>query len=512
MSEFKSTVTETAASAQIPDSAYFQMLEHAKNFGTLPRVQAPSGTPWTKEDAINQLKELGARLEPPTAQVYIVDVLQRLGRDFELKSDLLRVKDLLAESAVYATSILDKVLKSEVDCVSTSTGMDFFWKDSAQYAPKELMFHIDEESILSFDQNGKILNPLVLRKYEKVWSCLSFSLAAHTLYGATGHFTPALGDRGAKFYPAQTIGVSDVLLVGAWGGCDSKTRGLTEKKAAALKKAGQIKFFEKVTSKQGGEGRDYLVISLEDDDHLRAAVSIDEANAERSQMDEIMEFANKLQIIDRVRQYQADFMEEYDGIWTELEGLKDRVTSNPILSEPFVMAPPDLTMLNFDEADISKLSPQMSLEQLSDALPSLRDHKNLLSMIARIKLEIEAWENFAPRFNSLQTPARKLHGRLEIFGTYAELHLDCLTIKERDINTADHPKKTFNFTEADLLKCVQKIAEHLEKEADIKEASTQLIEELLDDEKPIDNDTNSEEASQAVAVDPGNDTASDSNS
>ena len=56
------------------------------------------------------------------------------------------------------------------------------------------------------------------------------------------------------------------------------------------------------------------------------------------------------------------------------------------------------------------------------------------------------------------------------------------------------------------------IAKHLEKEADNKESSTQLIGELLGNEKPIDNDTNSEEAPQAVAVDPGNDTASDSNS
>lgn len=505
MSEFKSTstanheaVTETAASAQIPDSAYFQMLEHAKNFGTLPRVQAPSGTTWTKEDAINQPKELGARLEPPTAEVYIMDVLQRLGRDFELKSDLLRVKDLLAESAVYATSILDRVLKAEVDCVSTSAGMDFFWKDGAQYAPKELIFHMDEESILSFDQNGKILNPLVLRKYEKVWSCLSFSLAAHTLYGATGHFTPALGDKGAKFYPAQTVGVSDVLLVGAWGGCNSKTRGLTEKKVAALKKAGWIKFFEKVTSKQGGEGRDYIIISLEDDDHLRAAVAFDEENAQRSQMDEVMEFANKLQVVDRAQQYQADFMEEYDGIWTELERLKERVMSNPILNEPFVMASPDLTVPNFDEVDVSKLSPQMSLEQLSDALPSWEDHKDLLSKIAQMRIEVEAWEEFAPRFNNLQSAAQKLHGWLEIFGTYAELHLNCLAPLDRDVPSA--PKEAFAFTEDRLLKCAQRIDQYLKEEANNREASTQLIGELLGNEKPVDNHTNPEEATQVVAV------------
>lgn len=518
MSEFKRTSVnhETATSAQIPDSAYFQMLEHAKNFGTLPRVQAPSGTPWTKEDAINQLKELGARLEPPTAEVYIMDVLQRLGRDFEPKINLLRVKDLLAEGRSYAASVLNRIAKADKSrfIPTSATTVNYLWSDHTQYAPKELRFLMDEESILPFDQNGRILSPLILRRYEKALDQLDPSLVAagHSFYGVTGYFTePCIEGGCARFYPAQTVEASDILLAIAWGGSNSKRCGLSEDKAAQLIEDGQIKFFEKVTSKQGHEGRDYLVISLEDD-RLRAAVAFDEGKAAVSQADKVMEFADKLQIIDRARQYQADFMEEYDNIWTELEGLKERVMSNPILNETFVIAPPDLSVPNSGKIDASRLSPQMSLEELTYALPSWEDHKDLLSKIAQMQIEVEAWEEFAPRFNELQAPARKLHGRLEIFGTYAELHLGCLTIKERDINTADHPKKTFDFTEADLLKCAQKIAEHLEKEANNKEASTQLIGELLGNEKPIDNDTNSEEAPQAVAVDPGNDIASDSNS
>lgn len=456
---------------------------------------------------------------PPTQQpessskdVRLLDVLAKIGRDFEPNPALLQVGDLLKAGGVnYATKILSRIIGTEVtyarkDSLHKYYGKiaralrtvseeveaeyvadslhsgSFTWQGCHRYAPENLEFCVDENSILIYDDRGILQNPVGLQQCPQTESCFDFSLEARVVYSATG--IAESHDRLGTFYPAQTLDVQDVLLVTAWGGTNSKTRGLTLEFAQRMLKRGLFKFFEKVSSKHGKEGYDYIIIPLIDNTDLQRAVSIDGITVSLAQADNVTRFAHKLNLINQAKQNHNSFSEQYEEIIRQLDALRNRVDANPVLDDPFVTKP-DVVILGLKEFCIDNLSPEMSINDLAKALPDSGKLRNLQRELERVQIEVEAWEEFAPQFSTLQPVARKLYGWIQVDGTHAELHMNHLKAVKPNGHATE--AMIFMFTDCSLYSCARLLDCCLREANKSKECNKKLLAELLSDKEVVSN-------------------------
>lgn len=306
-------------------------------------------------------------------------------------------------------------------------GYGVTWQDTKQYASR-LQFVLKDEMPLRYNATGHLAQPLHLTLGEHAANNLLRTLDASSLvYVACGAYVEtedvssedesraedvdSRGESRVEFHldtmPAEGVdsldvfhldtmladGVDslDVLLAVKWGGADSNTRGLTE--SGLTEKA---RYFKKVTSNGGKEGIDYIVLpACEQPKYLKRAIT----RALEKQALAEKDFGRKWK---RYQDYTSRYTKVQEESWDLLDEaikLVSKCEQEPVAQLLFVETPKQVKLEKVAEWQFSPNDDLEAAKAVQKAEADLRETKNRL---ARKRIEVENWLEFAPKFARLQ--------------------------------------------------------------------------------------------------------------
>lgn len=358
-------------------------------------------------------------------------------------------------------------------------GYGVTWQDTKQYASR-LQFVLKDEMPLRYNATGHLAQPLHLTLGEHAANNLLRTLDASSLvYVACGAYVEtedvssedesraedvdSRGESRVEFHldtmPAEGVDSLDVLLAVKWGGADSNTRGLTE--SGLTEKA---RYFEKVTSNGGKEGIDYIVLpACEQPKYLKRAIT----RALEKQALAEKDFGRKWK---RYQDYTSRYTKVQEESWDLLDEaikLVSKCEQEPVAQLLFVETPKQVKLEKVAEWQFSPNDDLEAAKAVRKAEADLRETKNRL---ARKRIEVENWLEFAPKFARLQPQVVTNRGWMLIAQGVARVSLPTVEASEKPYTVT-----TYAFSDVRLNDLLNDLEEYAQRNYAVKQENCQRL-------------------------------------
>lgn len=380
----------------------------------------------------------------------VPDLLQKLDESY-VPGRQFTVGDLLKVSREYARQILSSHENAHV----TDDGKIFTWRDEQTYSP-DIIFEATEDNVLDYDRTGMFCGVNNYNVAETIYKTIEFDPRGNIVDSVAIWGVHTTRADGTHFRHTPACDANAVLLAVQWGGAHSTTRGLTQEEASRIE---NVLFFEKSSSKKGGYGYDFYIISLQDDEKLRDAVVLDEIYLKQLMANWEMQFAAKYAVICSIEDDRKKYQEACAGVEKELYDLACRVSENSLIADCAYVH--GLEVTGCPELGEQEYSYDMSLDELIELVISKENFDMLSTICEKQEIKVRAWEKFAPLYAQLHdVVAQECYGWLEVYGDKAELQLPDTS----DDNVAHIVIYEFNFTEKKLQNCIRLIEDYIKSE------------------------------------------------
>lgn len=405
----------------------------------------------------------------------VIDLLRKLGRKFS-PMDPITVADLVSIGREYARKFIADLSYSVV----RDNGDDFSWISSEKYAPN-ITFRADNSLRLRYTEDGKFITAINYFDADDVLPLLPFnhhgnSEDAIIAWGCA----KGAGKEWSFAVKSEVMKSSDLLLAVPWGGAHSSTRGQTADEVKKFSKL--VKYFEKQSSKSGGEGVDFYIIDFATDGQLLSAALRSEQRLEKEDTqaeicchakwlairrlnllcDEMeQEFTAKSQELDRLHDEIMTAIEEELGIGSDDDNFV--LIGAPAKPGIFTELPRDFSLRD----SVGKLLDDR--EKLHDLQLKFQLNYDTCVLIAR------SYRDLVPKYAQLAPiVCEKCHGRLEIWSNAVRVFLPGSAEDGSHVLTSHQ----FNFTEKKLGDCIKLIRDYMTAEEQAARANKVALEDL----------------------------------
>lgn len=471
MAKTNKTETRRPSTEEVKETTKTVMNKLTTETRLLETVFSASG----EEDLLEAIKH--AETMPTHAEMgadNIVDLFSKLGRNFTPMEEV-TVGDLASLGRKYAQEFICGTVFSSVH----DHNAYFSWKSSQKYAPS-IIFEADNTLRLRYDKFGDIPTIINYTNADEVLPHLPFNPVGNDFECIVTWGIASEKDGVWRFRAKPLSGATDLLLAVPWGGAHSNTNG-RKKGELLFEHTPEIRFFEKQSSKSGGEGIDYYIIKIIPGD-LRDAIATTEARlADEDHEAELYFFAKYLQI--KVLKQMCDDIEEqmqedvkeleglYDHIDDQVEALCKKYKNAHIFSAP---------RREFIPYGISrKYDYKMSLHELTTCAEKqlLNAEVEFVRALEKNKLMAQSYANLVPKYAQLASCVySKCRGRMEILSDGVIL---CLPSTEEGGHMfVEH---SFGFTESQLGLCIELIHNFISTEKTMAEENAELLKQLCEE-------------------------------
>lgn len=397
-------------------------------------------------------------------------LLPVLGKQYT-PGETLTIGDVYAKSPGLTQIIVSDLAHTATANVKETSPCVFAWTGSHQYASKNIEFRIDNETVLRYDECGKLRESVQAFECPYLAAELDYDFGCDKLYAVTGVFTG--GADGGSFCPTDSqLDFSHVMLIAKWGGAASKKRGRKDGEGLPMI------YFEKVSSKGGGEGCDHYVLEAKQGDVDFCRLLLDEIcdKVERQALREA-EFAQKVALL-------PDILESLRGthdLVTEMNrvlcNMNQSAIKAPAAAHSFVkppqFAPIDYTVCMPSEHELLQY-PLTALMRMGDDMEA---YASISNYVLTAKVRLKAWETFAPRYAELYPlVADTLHGWLEVEPDKAVVYLSKQDDSDDDNNLVI--RLEYAFSEKQLSNCIEFLKQYAKTEAEMAEKNREFLSEL----------------------------------
>ncbi len=406
----------------------------------------------------------------------IVDLFSKLGRNFTPMEEV-TVGDLTSLGRKYAQKFICGTVFASVQ----DHGHYFSWKSTEKYAPSIIM-EADNTLRLRYGKFGDISTIVNYTDADDVLPHLPFDPAGNDFDCVIAWGIASEKDGDWRFRAKPLSDATDLLLAVPWGGAHSNTNG-RKRDELFFKHNPEIRFFEKQSSKSGGEGIDYYVIKLIPGD-LQDAVAVTEARLmDEDHEAELYFYAKYLQI--KVLKQMCDDIEEkmqeeikeleclYGDIDDQVEALCKKYKDAHIFSAPKRESIPNGISREYSyKMSIGELT-SYAEKQLLDA------EVEFVRALEKNKLMARSYANLVPKYAQLASCVyNKCRGRMEILSDGVIL---CLPSTEEGGHK--FVKHSFGFTESQLGLCIELIYNFIDTEKNNAEGNAKLLKQLCENKK-----------------------------
>lgn len=454
--------------------------EVVKHFNLKPDHDTPGAErQQTGEERLLEALRIASEKMPPSEEMHtdnVVDLFGKLGRECPLPNSV-TVGDLTSISWEYARKFISGVTCSVVQ----DDDDEFYWVSSEKYAPS-ITFVATEHLRLRYNEEGEIPTIINYTDADDVLPILPFS---HHGIGKEAIITWGNARDADKEWifigQSEIEKSSDLLLAVPWGGAHSSTRGQTADEVKKFSKL--VKYFEKQSSKSGGEGVDFYIIDFATDGQLleaalRSEKRLDEADT-RAETYCCAKFI-QIRVLNSIRD---DMEREFSAKRKELNQLYDRVVEEveteigDILGQEGVFLIDGPRMKDLPTEIPKNFGLKNTFHELVHDLADELFNLKLSFEIAfhSNTLIVQSYRNLVPKYVRLAPiVSEKCYGRLEIWGDAVRVFLPGSAEDGSHVLTSHQ----FNFTEKKLGDCIKLIRDYMTAEKQAARANKVALEDL----------------------------------
>lgn len=472
MAKDKQTGTRRHSSEEMKEATKEAMNKLATETQLLKAVFSASG-----EESLLEAIEHTRETMPDDEEMEtdnIADLFSKLGRNFTPMEEV-TVGDLVSLGRKYARKFICGTVFASVQ----DHGHYFSWKSTKKYAPS-IIFEADDTLRLRYDKFGDIPTIVNYTDADDVLPHLPFDPAGNDFDCVVTWGIASEKDSVWRFRAKPLSDATDLLLAVPWGGAHSNTGGRKENEQF-FRSNPEIRFFEKQSSKSGGEGIDYYIIKIIPGD-LQDAIAATEARLlDEDHEAELYFYAKHLhikvlkQMCDDTEKKMQEDVEKlsrlYDDIDNQVEALCEKYKDAHIFSAPKrELLPKGISC---------KYSYEMSLDELTNYAEKqlFEAEVKFVRALEKNKLMAQSYADLVPKYAQLASYAYdKCRGRMEILSDGVLL---CLPSTEEGGHK--FVKHSFGFTESQLGLCIELIRNFISTEKNMAEGNAELLRQLCEE-------------------------------